>query len=92
MIWALDELGFPYLVAGEPGDDHARMNARAAEVHALVGEDVAMVIGDYLSIPACLSDDRCVWSVDRNPFGIETHKLFIFDGEAFPLDARDSRR
>ncbi|KAA1067267.1 hypothetical protein PGT21_010077 [Puccinia graminis f. sp. tritici] len=76
-MWALNQLEYPFLVV--TGADHNETNTRLGEVYELLGPDVKMVIGDYLSIPQCLHNKACVESNDK-PLGIPPHKLFIFDG------------
>ncbi|OAV94824.1 hypothetical protein PTTG_05190 [Puccinia triticina 1-1 BBBD Race 1] len=77
-MWALNQLEYPYLVVN--GADHNETNTRLGEIHSLLGADVKMVVGDYLSIPQCLKNKACVQSTHHNPTGIPPHKLFVFDG------------
>ncbi|KAH9454393.1 hypothetical protein Pst134EB_014485 [Puccinia striiformis f. sp. tritici] len=76
-LWALNQLEYPYLVVD--GVDHNETNTRLGEVYELLGPNVKMVIGDYLSIPQCLKNKACVQSKQK-PHGIPHHKLFVFDG------------
>lgn len=46
-LWAMDQLGYPYLVVG--GGSYNATNNKLAEVYKLIGDDVSMVIGDYMS-------------------------------------------
>ncbi|CAH7676919.1 family 18 glycosyltransferase [Phakopsora pachyrhizi] len=39
-----------------------------------------MVIGDYLSVPKCLKDEKDCIRSRVDPSGIPSHKLFVFDG------------
>lgn len=47
LLWALDQLGYPYLIIG--GENHNETNAILGRVYELLGEDVSMVLGDFLS-------------------------------------------
>lgn len=76
-LWALNQLEYPFLVVD--GADHNETNTRLGDIYKSLGSTVKMVIGDYLSIPQCLSNNACAKS-KSNPFGIPHHKLFVFDG------------
>lgn len=79
-MWALDQLGYPYLILYAREDPHnSPANEFTGKVYGMLQGQVSMVIGDYLSVPDCLKNPWCVKS-EENPTGVPPEKLFVFDG------------